>query len=133
MNTSLGLSVSTTLRISMHCYAYNLWFEHDTSGPGVAWHGHPAWDFANMKSRIGLKYEVITKLPPGEGSLYSNIMALKKNVADIDIDLWGVTYERSKHVDFSYQVDFDPIYIFSGKTDIFLHSDLVKGVFDDLS
>ena len=133
MNTSLGLSVSTTLRIAMDCYAYYLWFEHDTPGDGVAWHGYPAWDFADMKSRIGLDYEVITELPAEEENLYPEIMALKKNVADISIDLWGVTYERSKHIDFSYPIEYLPIYIFSGKTDTFLHSDLVKGVFDDLS
>ena len=134
MKTSLDLHViNTTLRIAMHCHAFNLWLEPDSSGTEVAWHGDPAWDFANMKSRIGLEYEVKTELPEQEGGLYPEIMALKRNVADICIDIWGVTYERSKHIDFSYPDLFAPIHIFSGKTNTAMQSNLVTVVFDNLS
>ena len=131
MNFTLGFGLmNATLRIAMDCGALNLWFEPDPSGVGIAWHGRPAWDFIDMRSQMGLEYEVITDLPEPENNLYSDMLALMKGVADISIDYWGVNYERSKLVDFSYPAYYTGIYIFSGKTTGFLHADLVMGVFD---
>ena len=69
-------------------------------------------------------------MPEPENNLYSDMLALMKGVADISIDYWGVNYERSKLVDFSYPAYYTGIYIFSGKTTGFLHADLIMGVFD---
>ena len=138
MNSSIGQNqglniMNTTLRIAMFCQAYNLWLEQDPSGVGFAWHGHPVWDFVNIKSRLGLEYEVITELPEPEANISSDKMALLRNMADISIDLWGVSYEGSKDIDFSYTDYFVPVYIFSGKPYPAMHSNLVMGVFDDIS
>ena len=64
MNTSSELgTLNSTLRIAIWCFTPTFWLDSDSSGVGVAWHGTPAWDFADMKSRIGLRYEVVTELP----------------------------------------------------------------------
>ena len=134
MNTTLGLNlVNATLRIAMHCQAFNLWLEPDPAGSGFTWQGYGAWEFANIKSRVGLEYKVITELPEPEDNLYEEIMALKKNMADICIDFWGVSYQRSRHIDFSFPRDFSGIFIFSGKSDAKMKSYLVTGVFDNMS
>ena len=134
MNATLGLGIlNNTLRIAMDCGAFSLWFEPDPSGTGVAWHGGPAWDFANMRFRIGLEYEVLTELPKPRNNLYSDMLALMDGVADISIDKWGVNYERSKLIDFSYPLDYKGIYIVSGIRKGSSHADLVLGVYDDTS
>ena len=114
----------------MDCGVLNLWLESDPSGLGVTWQGRPAWDFADMRSHIGLKYDVITDLPEPENNLYSDMLALMKGVGDISIDYWGVNYERSKLIEFSYPASYAGIYIFSGHTGGFMHADLVMAVFD---
>ena len=128
----LGL-INATLRIAMDCGAFNLWFEPHPSGVGVTWQGTPAWNFADMKSRIGLQYEVITELPEPENNLYSDMLALMKGEADISIDYWGVNYERSKLIDYSYTNEFEGVYIISRKSAGFIHADLVMGIFDNIS
>ena len=128
----LGL-INTTLRIAMDCGALNLWFEPDPSGVGVSWQGRPAWDFADMKSRIGLQYDVITDLPKPRDNLYSDMLALIDGVADISIDYWGVNYKRSKLIDFSFPNSYSGDYIFSGYSQDFIHADLVMGIFDSIS
>ena len=134
MNVTLGLGMlNNTLRIAMDCGALNLWFEPDPSGIGVAWHGKPAWDFATMRSRLGLEYKVMTELPAPEKNLYPDMLALMKGVADVSIDYWGVNYGRSKLVDFSYPQFYTGIYIISGRQKGFSHADLVMGVYDDTS
>ena len=134
MNTTIGLGIlNNTLRIAMYCGAFNLWFEPDPSGIGVAWHGFPAWDFANMRPRIGLEYEVLTELPQPRDNLYSDMLALMDGVADVSIDGWGVNYERSKLIDFSYPTEYGGIYIMSGARKGSSHADLVMGVYDDTS
>ena len=134
MNTSLDPNlINATLRIAMHCQAFNLWLEPDPTGSGFTWQGEPAWEFANIKSRVGLEYKVITKLPEQEENLYQEIMALKKNVADICIDEWGVSYQRSRHVDFSFPIHLSPIHIFYGRSDAVMKSYLITGVFDNMS
>ena len=134
MNATIGLGIlNNTLRIAMDCGAFSLWFEPDPSGTGVAWHGGPAWDFANMRFRIGLEYEVLTELPKPRNNLYSDMLALMDGVADISIDKWGVNYERSKLIDFSYPLDYKGIYIVSGIRKGSSHADLVLGVYDDTS
>ena len=113
MNGSLGLgAVNSVLRIAIWCFSPDLWLEPDLSGSGVAWHGIPAWDFADMKSRMGLRYEVVTELPEPEGNLYGDMIALMRGMADISIDYWGVNYERSKLVDFSYPDLYTGVYIY---------------------
>ena len=134
MNASIGLGMlNNTLRIAMYCGAFNMWFEPDTSGIGVAWHGGPAWNFANIRPRIGLQYEVVTELPEPRDNLYSDMLALMDGVADVSIDYWGVNYDRSKLVDFSYPDSFTGIHIMSGVRKGFSHADSVLGVFDDTS
>ena len=73
----------------MDCGAVNLWFEPEQSGIGVAWHGPPAWDFATMRPRLGLDYNVLTKLPAPENNLYPDMLALMEGLADVSIDYWG--------------------------------------------
>ena len=66
--------MNNTLRIAMECHPLNLWFEpedSDGAGEGVSWHGRAAWQFADLKSRLGLEYKVITDLPPPEHNIYS--------------------------------------------------------------
>ena len=134
MNTSLELgTLNSTLRIAIWCFSPTFWFEPDPSGLGVAWHGVPAWDFADMSSRIGLRYEIVTELPEPEDDLYEDMLALMKGMADISIDFWGITYERSKLVDFSYPETYIGVYIYSGTNKDFIHADLVMGVFDAVS
>ena len=111
-NSTLGLGlINTTLRIAVYCKSWNTWFEPDPSGVGVTWQGRPAWDFVNMKSMIGLQYELITELPEPEKNLYPDMLALMKGVADISIDYWGVNYKRNKLIDFSYPTGRNYIYI----------------------
>ena len=134
MNTSLDLNlINATLRIAMHCQAFNLWLEPEPTGSGFTWQGLGAWEFADIKSRVGLEYEIITELPEQEENLYPEIMALKTNMADICIDDWGVSYQRSRHIDFSYPRRFTPINIYSGRSDAMMKSYLVTGVFDNIS
>ena len=134
MNTTIGIGIlNNTLRIAMYCGAFNLWFEPYCSAKGVAWHGWPAWDFANMKAKIGLEYKVLTELPEPRNNLYSDMLALMDGVADISIDQWHLTYERSLLVDFSYPRSFQGIHIFSGARKGFTHADLVMGIYDDMS
>ena len=136
-NTTLALGLgllNTTLRIAIDCKSRSLWFEPDPSGVGVIWQGRTAWDFADMKSRIGVQYEVVTKLPESERNLHPRMLALMKGVADISIEYWGVNYKRSQLIDFSYPVTYHGVYIFSsGNTAGFIHADLVLGVFDKMS
>ena len=134
MNTTKGLKIlNNTLRIAMWCGAFNLWIEPHPSGIGVTWHGYTAWDFNNMKPRIGLEYKVVTELPEPRDKLYEDMLALIDGVADVSIDYWGINYERSKLIDFSYPRIFEGIYIYSGAKEGFSHADLVMGVFDDTS
>ena len=134
MNTTLGLGIlNNTLRIAIECGALSLWFEPEPSGDGIAWHGWPAWDFANLKSRLGLEYKVVTDLPEMRDNLYPDMLALVDGEADVSIDNWGVNYARSKLVDFSYPQSFSGVYIFSGATKMIGHADLVMGVYDDHS
>ena len=134
MNTTLGLGIlNNTIRIAMDCGALNVWFEPEPSGDGVAWHGGPAWDFANLKSRIGLEYVALAELPEMRDNLYSDMLALIDGVADVSIDYWGVTYDRSKLIDFSYPESFTGEFIFSGTTKGIGHVDVVMGVYDDLT
>ena len=134
MNTTIGLVMfNNTLRIAMDCGAYSLWFEADPSGVGVAWHGYPAWKFVDMRSMVGLNYEVQTELPEKRDNLYPDMLALIDGVADISIDFWGFNYDRSKLVDFSYTQSYKYIYILSGAIKGSSHADLVIGVYDDTS
>ena len=133
-NSTLGLGlINAALRIAVDCKSWNTWFELDPSGVGVTWQGRPAWDFANMKSMIGLRYELITELPEPEKNLYPDMLALMKGVADISIDYWGVNYKRNKLIDFSYPTQRRNIHIVSGHSREFVHADLVMGVFDIFS
>ena len=133
-NATLALGIlNNTLRIAMDCGAFNLWFESEPSGVGVAWHGKPAWDFVTMKSRLGLNYQVLTDLPPPEDNLYPDMLALVKGVADISIDYWGVNYGRSKLIDFTFPQGYTTIHIISGRKDGYSGADLVMGVYDDTS
>ena len=125
-NSTLGLGlINATLRIAVDCNSWNMWFEPHPSGVGVTWQGWPAWDFADMKSLIGLKYELITELPEPERNLYPDMLALMKGVADISIDYWGVNYKRNKFIDFSYPTRRSNVYIVSGYSRDFIHADLV--------
>ena len=126
-------AVNHTLRIAIWCFSETFWHEPGPSGSGVAWHGRPAWDFADMQSTIGLRYEVVTELPEPEDDLYEDMLALMKGVADISIDYWGLTYERSRLVDFSYPESYFEVRIYSGITKGYVRSDLVMGVFDGTS
>ena len=44
--------MNKTLRIAMECHPLNLWFEEDIDGSGVRWHGRPAWQLVDLKSRL---------------------------------------------------------------------------------
>ena len=134
MNTTMGLEISNnTLRIAMWCGAFSLWIEPHPSGSGITWHGYAAWDFNNMKPRIGLEYKVITEMPEPRDNLYEDMLALIDGQADVSIDFWGINYERSKLVDFSYPRTYAGIYIYSGARKDFSYADLVTGVFDNTS
>ena len=134
MNSSNALSIlNTTLRMAMFCHSPNIWFLQDHSGDGVTWHGYPAWDMVNLKCRIGLNYEIITKLPEPQDNIYPDMLALMKGKADISIDVWGVNYKRSTLIDFSYPREFDGDYIISAKQKRYINADLIMGVFDDVS
>ena len=134
MNSSNALSIlNTTLRMAMFCHSPNIWFVQDHSGDGVTWHGYPAWDMVNLKCRIGLNYEIITKLPEPQDNIYPDMLALMKGKADISIDVWGVNYKRSTLIDFSYPREFDGDYIISAKQKRYINADLIMGVFDDVS
>ena len=134
MNSSNALSIlNTTLRMAMFCNSPNLWFVQDHSGLAVTWHGDSAWDFVNLKSGIGLNYEIITKLPEPQDNIYPPMLALMKGRADISIDFWGVNYKRSKLIDFSYPRAFVGDYIISAKPNRYINADLIIGVFDDES
>ena len=119
----------------MDCGELSLWFEPQPSGDGIAWHGWPAWDFANLKSRLGLEYKVVTDVPEMRDNLYPAMLALIDGLADVSIDAWGVNYDRYKLVDFSYPQysSQSGVYIISGATKMIGHADLVMGVYDDLS
>ena len=133
-NLTLGLGlINTTLRIAIDCDSTNLWFEPDSSGVGVSWQGFAAWDFADMQSRIGLQYEVITELPEPKRNLHSRMLALMKGEADISIAYWGVNYKRSKLIDFSYPDFYVNVHIISGISNDFVYADLIMGIFDDMS
>ena len=133
----------------MECQPLNLWFEESPNGTGVSWHGRTAWQFADLKFRIGillcrisfqsqimqdwwvilptfggysllshvwkpgcdhicygaesqhrlgLEYDVVTRLPPQEDNIYSDMLALVKGQADISIDNWGVNYQENDSI-----------------------------------
>ena len=46
--------MNNTMRIAMECQPLNLWFEESPNGTGVSWHGRTAWQFADLKFRIGI-------------------------------------------------------------------------------
>ena len=46
--------MNNTMRIAMECHPLNLWFEDSPNGTGVSWHGRTAWQFADLKFRIGI-------------------------------------------------------------------------------
>ena len=117
----------------MECHPLDTWFEDDSSGNGVAWHGRPAWQFLDLKSRIGLEYDVITDLPPRAGNMYSDFLALVNGDADMAIDYWGVNYDRILLIDYSHLQSTRGVYIFSGRKDDHLTGNVVKGVFDNPS
>ena len=125
--------MNNTLRIAMECHPLDTWFEDDSSGNGVAWHGRPAWQFLDLKSRIGLEYDVITDLPPRAGNMYSDFLALVNGDADMAIDYWGVNYDRILLIDYSHLQSTRGVYIFSGRKDDHLTGNVVKGVFDNPS
>ena len=109
--------MNKTLRIAMECHPLNLWFVEDSDGgKGVSWHGRTAWQLADLKPRLGLEYDVVTRLPPPEGNIYSDMLALVRGDADMSIDYWGVNYQRSLLVDFSYPQSHSGVYIFRGAT-----------------
>ena len=131
MNATTGLGMlNNTLRIAIYCGNPNLFFKPDPSGFGVAWHGSPAWDFANMRSRLGLEYEIKTEFPE---STYADLFALIDGVADVSIDFWEVNYDMSTVIDYSYPQVFTGAHILSGVRKGFSHADSVLGVFDDTS
>ena len=68
-----------------------------------------------------------------EDGVYEDMLALMKGMADISIDYWGVNYERSKLVDFSYPDYYTGIHIYSGTRKDFIHANLIMGVFDAIS
>ena len=94
--------MNNTLRIALACNKFENWFEDDPSGIGVAWHGRPSWQLLDLKSKIGLEYDVVTSLPPSDGNMYSEFVALKNGEADMSIEHWAVSYQRAKLVDFSH-------------------------------
>ena len=114
--------MNQTLRIAMECHPLNLWFVEDSDRKGVNWHGRTAWQLMDLKSRLGLEYDVITNLPPPEQNIYSDMLALVRGDADMSIDYWGVNYERSLLVDFSYPQSHSGVYIFSGRDEYLLES-----------
>ena len=72
-------------------------------------------------------------MPEPRNNLYSDMLALMDGVADISIDSWAVTYERSLLVDYSYPREFNGIHIISGARKGFSHADLVMEVYDGTS
>ena len=132
-STSTFDILNNTLKIAMFCGSPNVWPEEEPSGNGVVWHGSAAWDFTNLKSRLGLEYEIQTDLPETRDNLYPPMLALIDGVADVSIDYWGVNYDRSKLVNFSYPQFYVDVGIISGTTKGIGHIDLVMGVYDDLT
>ena len=134
MNTSSALRIlNTTLRMATFCGGLDLRFDRNPLGVGVAWHGEAAWDFANLKSRIGLDYEIVTRLPEPEDNLYPPMLSLMRGESDISIHGWGVNYKRSKLVDFTYPKLFSGEYIISSKPKRYFHANLITEIFDDTS
>ena len=131
MNTTFG--INNTLRMATFCGGLDLRFDRNPLGAGVAWHGEAAWDFTNLKSKIGLNYEVVTKLPEPEDNLYPPMLSLMRGESDISIHGWGVNYKRSKLVDFTYPREFFGEYIISSKPTRYFHANLITEIFDDTS
>ena len=117
----------------MECHPFNLWFEEDPSKKGVFWHGRTAWQLMDLRSKIGLQYDIITDLPPPEDNMYADMSALVRGEADMSIDYWGVNHQRSLLIDFSYPQGHSGVFIYSGRDDHYLAGNIVKGVFDDPS
>ena len=53
---------------------------------------------AESQHRLGLEYDVVTRLPPQEDNIYSDMLALVKGQADISIDNWGVNYQENDSI-----------------------------------
>ena len=56
---------NATLRIMIACHLKSLWYEPDPTEEGIAWHGEEAWRFSDLRSTMGLDFEIVT----GQGRL----------------------------------------------------------------
>ena len=119
-----------TLRLAFSCLTFTVWSVPAPFENNVVWHGPTAWFMKDIQSKLGLDYIVVTELPEHE---HPALAALAKGIADMSIDTWGINYQRFKFVDFSYTQEYFGVYIISGRNTDYAASNLVIGVFDDLS
>ena len=118
------------LRVVAECYPPNIFY--DMNGTHTEWHGNGMWTLKEM-SRFLPKIEIISNLSKSEET-FDAIQTLYDNRADMSIDKWGITHERSKWVDFSYSLKFYNTYIYSGRgTKNAVLGDPIRGVFDTTS
>ena len=62
----------------MECQPLNLWFEESPNGTGVSWHGRTAWQFADLKFRIGIllcRISFQSQIMQDCGGLYYHFLA----------------------------------------------------------
>ena len=122
--------MNETLRLAFSCVTFTVWSEQSTYENNSVWHGTTAWFMKDIQPKIGLDYTVVTDLPE---HTHPVLAALAQGSADMSIDTWGINYQRSEFVDFSYTQEYFGVYIISGRNSEYAASNVVIGVFDDFS
>ena len=116
----------STLRIIAECWPSNIFYK--TYPDGTAWHGAGMWRLNALKTKLP-PFEVITDLSVSN-TTWNAIQTLADGRAEVSPDLWGVTYQRSQVVDFSYPSKVYGTFIYSAKQKGSAVSNAVFGVFD---
>ena len=107
------------------CQLRSLWYEPDPTSDGIAWHGEEAWRMGDLKSTMGLDFEIVT------GS--STEAKLLDGSADVSINPFGMNQKFAENFGFSYPTYFVGVYILSAKGTDVIKGNVFKGVFDDLT
>ena len=119
-----------TLVLAFNCLSFGVWSEPGPFGNGQVLHGETSWFMKDIQAKIGLDYKVVTVLPKRKHPVMAT---LAMGGADMAIETYGISYQRSKFIDFSYTQESLGVHIISGRNTDYAASNVVIGVFDDLS
>ena len=119
-----------TLVLAFNCLSFGVWSEPGPFGNGQVLHGETTWFMKDIQAKIGLDYKVVTVLPKPKHPVMAT---LAMGGADMAVETYGISYQRSKFIDFSYTQESLGVHIISGRNTDYAASNVVIGVFDDLS